>query len=147
MARIERRHRFRSRRMENRVSIPLSGTNSLTREKKHKEELSQKRCSWTRMQSRSWESSSLRFRLRLRAKRSRPAESTPTSVYSSGKSLPDLSVVEGLSCLPYSNVILVESAVQQIHGTAELQARRDGNTLLIPLCFLLFITLLHVKTY
>ncbi len=98
MARIERGLRSRSRRMENKESIPLSGTNSLMRVEKRKEELSQKRYSWTKMQSRTWESSSLRFRLDLMAERSRPARSTPTSAYSSGKFL--------LSCLPYLNVNL-----------------------------------------
>ena len=59
------------------VTIPMGGTNSLTRVEKRKEELYQKRCSWTKMQLRSRESSSLPFRLCLIAERSRPAESSP----------------------------------------------------------------------
>ena len=87
MARIERGLRSRSRRMEIKVSIQLSGTNSLMRVEKRKEELSQKRYSWIKMHSRSWESSSSRFRLCPTAERSRSAGSTPTSAYGMGNFL------------------------------------------------------------
>ena len=104
MARIERGLRSGSRRMENRVSIQLSGTNSPMRVEKRKEELSQKRYSWIKMHSHSWESSSSRFRFCPTAERSRSARSTPTSAYGMGIFL--------LSCVPYSYFNLVESAVR-----------------------------------
>ena len=87
MARIERGLRSASRRMENRVSIKLSETNSLMRVEKREEELSKKRYSRIKMHSRSWESSSSRFRLCPTAERSRSAGSTPTSAYSLGRFL------------------------------------------------------------